>query len=87
LHVYNGFIGLQNVYLDTNNINLLHIVTKILSFKESEKWPPLSPGGASGLGPYLKIISRGYYISVPSFMLLTQNARFISLAAPLLGSQ
>ena len=52
----------------------------MLAFKEIDchfgKWPPLSPGGAAGLGPYLKIISRGYYISVPSFMLLTQNARF-----------
>ena len=80
MHVSNGFIGLQNVYLDTNNINLLHIVTKILAFKESDHlWPPRSPGGAAGLGPYLKIISRGYYISVPSFMLLTQNARLFAL--------
>ena len=85
MHVSNGFIGLQNVYLDTNNINLLHIVTKILAFNESDchfgghKWPPRSPGGAAGLGPYLKIISRGYYISVPSFMLLTQNARLFAL--------
>ena len=51
VHVSNGFIGLQNVYLDTNNIILLHIVTKILAFKESHfsKWPPRSPGDASGL--------------------------------------
>ena len=73
-------------------MSLLHIVTKIKAFEEMvghfEKWPPRSPGGAADLGPYLKIISRGCFICVPSVMLLTQSARFYQkwpLTAPLLG--
>ena len=84
LCVPNGFLGLKSVYLDTKNMSLLHIVTKIKAFEEMvghfgghlEKWPPRSPGGAADLGPYLKIISRGCFICVPSVMLLTQSARF-----------
>ena len=36
------------------------------------------PGGAADLAQYLKIISRGCYTYVPSFMRLTRNARFNS---------
>ena len=89
----NGFIGLNSVYLDTKNMSILHIVTNIKAFEEMvghfgghfEKWPPRSPGGAADLGPYPKIISRECFICVPSFMLLTQFARFyqkIALNSP-----
>ena len=47
------------------------MIKKIKAFEES-----VCHFGAADLSPYLKIISRGCFICVPSFMLLTQIARF-----------
>ena len=69
--------NLYNFFIESTMMALRFLVSEILWHSgHFFKWPPKPPRGKSGLTLYLNLLGLVWCTSVPSFMLLPQNARF-----------